>query len=73
LNFFQQGLIEKFSAGFDFEISNAIVIAIELVNRIEQGLIENGLNESAFVYDDAPRASLRTLVAPPVAMTTNYR
>jgi hypothetical protein len=40
LKIFEQTLIEKIPAGFDFEILNAIVIVIELVNRIDQGLIE---------------------------------
>lgn len=34
--------MENFRAGFDFEISNAIVIAMEKVSRIDRGLMENG-------------------------------
>jgi hypothetical protein len=41
LKFFQQTLIENFQARFDFENSNAIVIAIENVSRSDQGLIES--------------------------------
>jgi hypothetical protein len=41
LIFFQQTLIENFQARFDLEFSSVIVIAIENVSRIDQGLIEN--------------------------------
>jgi len=40
LKFFQQTLIEKFQAKFDFQFSSVIVIAIEILIRIDQGLIE---------------------------------
>jgi len=40
LKIFEQTLIEKIPAGFDFEILNAIVIAIETLIRFDQGLIE---------------------------------
>jgi hypothetical protein len=41
LKFFQQGLIENFQAGFDFEFSNAIGMMIENVSRNDRTLIEN--------------------------------
>ena len=50
LTFRERTLIDFFSAGFDFEISNAIVIAIEMVSRIDRTLIEHG----GFTGDDAP-------------------
>jgi hypothetical protein len=39
----------------------------------DRTLIENGLNESAFVYDDAPGAKAPHTRGAPIAMTTNYR
>jgi hypothetical protein len=64
LKFFQRTLIGNFPAGFDFEISNAIVIAIEKPIRIDWTLIENGLNDFTFVYDDAPGAEAPPLWRP---------
>jgi hypothetical protein len=49
LKFFQQTLIEKFPAGFDFEISNAIVIAIEKLIRIDRTLIDPGRKPRTFL------------------------
>jgi hypothetical protein len=43
LKFFQQTLIENFPAGFDLDYSGAVVIAIENVSRIDQGLNEHVL------------------------------
>jgi len=40
LIFFHQTLIENFQTGFGLQISNAIMIAIEKMIRIDQGLIE---------------------------------
>ncbi|HII99111.1 MAG TPA: hypothetical protein HA272_07655 [Methanoregula sp.] len=51
-----RSLIEHFPAGFDFEISNAITIAIEKPIRNDRTLIEHGFAESGFTGDDAPRA-----------------
>jgi hypothetical protein len=46
-------VIKIFQASFDFEISNAIVIAIEILIRIDRTLIEHGLNESGFMENHA--------------------
>jgi hypothetical protein len=39
LTFWNHTLIEIFSSGFDFHFSNAIMIAIEMQNRIDRTLI----------------------------------
>jgi len=60
LKFFQQTLIEYFQAGFDLKISNAIMIAIEIVIRIDQGLIENGW--AVHISEDTLGASLEEVL-----------
>jgi hypothetical protein len=46
-------LIEKFRAVFDFEISNAIGIAIEMLSRSKRGLIEtSGDPPVTLIFDE---------------------
>ena len=61
MKFFQQGLIEKVWAGFDFIFLSVIVIPIEKLIRIDQGLIDHVLIDPVFRYDDALGAK-----APPL-------
>jgi hypothetical protein len=66
MKLFNRTLIVIFQPDFDQKISNAIVIAIEKLIRIDRTLIEHCLNGSAFPFDLDSGASARTLVAAPV-------